>query len=114
MQIFNPLDYLLSEGVAKINEKLDRRGQKLKKEIQETSETARPEGRASRQGNIHFILCPLTPPIPLGRDGARSGQEILAAIKVSYAELDRRIATLEKDFLDLKHRVEKIESRSIP
>jgi hypothetical protein len=23
---------------------------------------------------ISFILCPLTPPIPLGRDGARSGQ----------------------------------------
>jgi phage-related minor tail protein len=41
-------------------------------------------------------------------------QEILAAVKFSYAELDKRITTPEKDFLDLKHRVERIESRSTP
>ena len=40
-------------------------------------------------------------------------QEILAAVKFSYAELDKRLTTLEKEFLDLKHRVEKIESRSV-
>jgi predicted nucleic acid-binding Zn-ribbon protein len=40
-------------------------------------------------------------------------QEILAAVKFSYAELDKRITTLEKEFLELKHRVEKIETRSI-
>jgi chromosome segregation ATPase len=39
-------------------------------------------------------------------------QEILAAVKFSYAELDRRLTTLEKEFFELKLRVEKIESRS--
>jgi chromosome segregation ATPase len=39
-------------------------------------------------------------------------QEVLAAIKFSYAELDRRLTTLEKEFLELKHRVDKMESRS--
>ena len=68
----------VAEGVTNVNEKLDRRSQELKNEIQETR------------------------------------QEILAAIKFSYAELDKRISTLEKDFLDLKHRVERIESRSTP
>ena len=68
----------VAEGVANVNEKLDRTGQELRNEIQETR------------------------------------QEILAAVKFSYAELDKRIPTLEKDFLDLKHRVERIESRSVP
>ena len=40
-------------------------------------------------------------------------QEVLAALKFSYAELDKRITTLEKEFLELKDRVEKIETRSI-
>jgi predicted nucleic acid-binding Zn-ribbon protein len=68
---------LVAEGVATVNEKLDRRFNELKAEIQETR------------------------------------QEVLAAVKFSYAELDKRITTLEREFLELKHRVEKIESRSI-
>ncbi|MCX8118169.1 MAG: hypothetical protein N3G78_09580 [Desulfobacterota bacterium] len=40
-------------------------------------------------------------------------QEILAAVKFSYAELDKRITTLEKEFLDLKYRLEKLESRAL-
>jgi chromosome segregation ATPase len=40
-------------------------------------------------------------------------QEILAAVKFSYAELDKRLTTLEKEFIELKLRVEKIETRSI-
>ena len=40
-------------------------------------------------------------------------QEVLAAIKFSYAELDKRLTTLEKEFINLKHRVEKIEDRSV-
>jgi uncharacterized protein involved in exopolysaccharide biosynthesis len=39
-------------------------------------------------------------------------QEVLAAVKFSYAELDKRLTTLEQEFLDLKLRVEKIENRS--
>lgn len=67
----------VAEGVANVDEKLDRRFNELKVELQETR------------------------------------QEVLAAVKFSYAELDKRITTLEKDFLELKHRVEKIEARQI-
>jgi predicted nuclease with TOPRIM domain len=67
----------VAEGVANVDEKLDRRFNELRAEIQETR------------------------------------QEVLAAIKFSYAELDKRLTTLEKEFLELKHRVEKIETRSI-
>ena len=68
---------LVAEGVATVNEKLDRIHLELKTEIQETR------------------------------------QEVLAAVKFSYAELDKRLTTLEKEFVELKLRVEKIESRSI-
>jgi len=67
----------VAEGVANVDEKLDRRFNELITEIQETR------------------------------------QEVLAAVKFSYAELDKRITTLEKEFLELKHRVEKIETRSM-
>ena len=67
----------VAEGVANVDEKLDRRFNELKAEIQETR------------------------------------QEVLAAVKFSYAELDKRLTNLEKEFLELKHRVEKIETRSI-
>ncbi len=37
-----------------------------------------PAHRAGLPGNvITFLLCPFTPPIPLGRDGAHSGQETM-------------------------------------
>jgi len=67
----------VAEGVANIDEKLERRFNELKTQIQETR------------------------------------QEVLAAVKFSYAELDKRITTLEKEFLELKYRVEKIETRPI-
>ncbi len=40
-------------------------------------------------------------------------RDVLAAIKFSYAELDRRITTLETEMEDLKRRMDKIEHRSI-
>jgi vacuolar-type H+-ATPase subunit D/Vma8 len=67
----------VAEGVANVDEKLDRTRQELRTEIQETR------------------------------------QEVLAAIKFSYAELDKRLTLLENEFLELKRRVEKIESRPI-
>ena len=67
----------VAEGVASVNEKLDRIRQELKTEIQE------------------------------------AWQEILAALKFSYAELGKRLTTLEREIFGLKHRVEKIEGRSI-
>jgi chromosome segregation ATPase len=41
-------------------------------------------------------------------------QDVLAAIKFSYAELDRRIINLETELQLLKHRVEQIERRITP
>jgi len=64
---------LVAEGVASLNEKLDR----------------------------HI------------EENRREHNEIMAAIKFSYAELDRRITTLEAEMEDLKHRMDKIEGRSI-
>jgi uncharacterized small protein (DUF1192 family) len=46
-------------------------------------------------------------------DDKREHKDILAAIKFSYAELDRRITTLEAEMEDLKRRMDKIEHRSI-
>jgi hypothetical protein len=40
-------------------------------------------------------------------------KDILAAVKFSYAELDRRITTLEAEMEDLKRRMDKIERRSV-
>jgi hypothetical protein len=37
------------------------------------SEAPRPQGGASRKGNLIYIV-PLDPPIPLWRDGALAGQ----------------------------------------
>ena len=47
----------------------------------------------------------------LREENEAAHREILSAIKFSYAELDRRIRTLEEDFLALKSRVERIETR---
>lgn len=41
-------------------------------------------------------------------------QDVLAAIKFSYAELDRRIMYLETELQALKQRVEQIERRMMP
>jgi len=40
-------------------------------------------------------------------------KDILAAVKFSYAELDKRIITLESEMKDLKLRMDKIERRSV-
>ena len=40
-------------------------------------------------------------------------KDILAAVKFSYAELDKRITTLESEVKDLKLRMDKIERRSV-
>lgn len=46
-------------------------------------------------------------------ENRREHQEIMAAIKFSYAELDKRITTLETEMEDLKRRMDKIERRSV-
>jgi uncharacterized protein YceH (UPF0502 family) len=47
------------------------------------------------------------------KENERAQQEIMAMIKFSYAELDRRISTLESEVQELKRRVDQIERRSI-
>jgi len=48
----------------------------------------------------------------LNRKIDQNHRDVLAAIKFSYAELDRRITTLEAEMEDLKRRMDKIERRS--
>jgi len=64
---------LVAEGVANLNEKLDRHADENRKDHMET----------------------------------------IAAIKFSYAELDRRITNLEAEMGDLKRRIDKVERRSV-
>ena len=47
------------------------------------------------------------------RENGQAQQEIMAMIKFSYAELDRRISTLEGEIKELKRRVDQIERRSV-
>jgi uncharacterized small protein (DUF1192 family) len=46
-------------------------------------------------------------------ENKREHKDILAAIKFSYAELDKRITTLEAEMEDLKRRMDRIERRSV-
>jgi uncharacterized protein YceH (UPF0502 family) len=53
----------------------------------------------------------------LGRDGTETRQEMKqgfadtqAMIRFSHAELDRRIGTLEREFAELKARVDRLET----
>ncbi len=139
---------LVAEGVATVNEKLERTRKELKEEIDNKtqpiaravielsgkvatldskvvaldSKVATLDGKVvaldgkvvaldgkvvALDGKVDRIHQELKAEIQETR------QEVLAAVKFSYAELDKRITTLEKEFLELKHRVEKIESRSI-
>jgi len=50
----------------------------------------------------------------LDRKIDEKNQDVLAAIKFSYAELDRRITYLETELQDLKQRVHQIEKRITP
>jgi uncharacterized protein involved in exopolysaccharide biosynthesis len=107
----------VSEGVANVNEKLDRTRQELKAEIDnktqpitqavvrlsENLDRTRQELKTEIQGVRQELKAEIQ----------ETRQEVLAAVKFSYAELDKRITTLEKEFLELKYRVEKIESRPI-
>ena len=96
----------VAEGVANVSEKLDRTRQELKAEIEEKTQPI-TQAVVSLDRKLDRIHQELKDEIQ------ETGQEILAAVKFSYAELDKRLTTLEKEFLDLKHRVEKMESRSV-
>jgi DNA repair exonuclease SbcCD ATPase subunit len=103
----------VAEGVANVNEKLDRRFNELKAEIENKTQPIAQavlelSGKVvALDGKVDKIHQELKAEIQ------ETKQEVLAAVKFSYAELDKRLTTLEKEFLELKMRVEKIESRSI-
>ena len=104
---------LVAEGVATVNEKLERTRKELKEEIDNKTQPIAQavlelSGKVvALDGKVDRIHQDLKTEIQETR------QEILAAVKFSYAELDKRLTTLEKEFVELKHRVEKIESRPI-
>ncbi len=104
---------LVAEGVGAVNEKVDRTRKELKEEIDNKTQPIAQavldlSGKVvALDGKIDRIHQELKTEIQEAR------QEILAAVKFSYAELDKRLTTLEKEFLELKLRVEKIETRSI-
>jgi len=104
---------LVGEGVATVNERLEAARKELKEEIDNKTQpiaqavlelSGKVVALDSKVDRIHEEL---------KTEIKETRQEILAAVKFSYAELDKRITILEKEFLELKHRVEKIESRSI-
>ena len=125
----------VAEGVVNVDEKLDRRFNELRTEIDDKTQpiaqavlelsgkvtnldgkVTNLDGRVANLDGRVVILDGKVDKIhhELKTEIQETRQEVLAAVKFSYAELDKRITTLEKDFLDLKHRVERIESRTTP
>ena len=111
----------VAEGVRNVDEKLERFRKEVKaemaenhatlslaiKKVDEKIDNTRLELEVGFSDKLDKTRLELKTEIQETR------QEILAAVKFSYAELDRRLTTLEKEFLELKHRVDKIEGRSI-
>jgi uncharacterized protein involved in exopolysaccharide biosynthesis len=107
----------VAEGVANVNEKLDRTRQELKAEIDNKTQPI-AQAVVSLSENLDRTRQELKTEIQGVRQDLKAEiqetrQEVLAAVKFSYAELDKRLTTLEKEFVELKHRVEKIENRPI-
>jgi phage-related minor tail protein len=111
---------LVAEGVTTVNEKLERTRKELKEEIDNKTQPIAQavlelsdkvvalDGKVvALDGKVDRIHQDLKTEIQ------ETSQEVLAAVKFSYAELDKRLTTLEKEFLELRLRVEKIENRSI-
>jgi chromosome segregation ATPase len=133
---------LVAEGVATVNERLEAARKELKEEIDNKSQpiaravlelSGKVVALDGKVANLDSKVVALDGKVAnldskvVALDGKvdrihqelkteiqETRQEVLAAVKFSYAELDKRITTLEKEFLELKHRVEKIETRSIP
>jgi predicted RNase H-like nuclease (RuvC/YqgF family) len=118
---------LVADGVATVNNQLDRTRKELKEEIDNKTQpiaqavlelSGRVNALDSRVIALDSRVIALDSKVDrvheeLKAEIKETRQEILAAVKFSYAELDKRITTLEKEFLELKRRVEKIETRSM-
>ncbi len=117
----------VAEGVATLNEGVDRTRKELKEEIHNKTQPIAQavleiSGKvAALDGKVVALdakVVALDGKVDrihqeLKREIQETRQEVLAAVKFSYAELDKRLTTLEKEFIELKHRVEKIESHSV-
>ena len=97
----------LSLAIKKVDEKIDNTRLELEVGFSDKLDKTRAELKADFSDKLDKTRLELKTEIQETR------QEILAAVKFSYAELDRRLTTLEKEFLELKHRVDKMEGRSI-
>jgi uncharacterized protein YoxC len=103
----------VAEGVANVNEKIDRTRQELKEEIDNKTQPI-AQAVTSIDGKVTALDMKVDRiHQELKTEIQETRQEVLAAVKFSYAELDKRLTLLENEFLELKRRIEKIESRSI-
>ena len=118
---------LVAEGVATVNEALERTRKELKEEINNKTQpiaqavlelSGKVAGLDGKVVALDGKVVALDGKVDRMHEELKTEiqgtkQEVLAAVKFSYAELDKRLTTLEKEFLELKLRVEKIETRSI-
>jgi len=125
---------LVAEGVTTVNEKLERTRKELKEEIDNKTQPiaqavlelsgkvvaldAKVVTLDAKVVTLDAKVVTLDAKVDrihqeLKTEIQETRHEVLAAIKFSYAELDKRLTTLEKEFLELRLRVEKIENRSI-
>ena len=111
----------VAEGVRNVDEKLERFRKEVKAEMAENHATLslaikkvdEKIDNTRLELEVDFSDKLDKTRLELKTEIQETRQEILAAVKFSYAELDRRLTTLEKEFLELKHRVDKMEGRSI-
>ena len=125
---------LVAEGVTTINERLEAARKELKEEIDNKTQpivqavvelsgkVVALDGKVdtieSKTVAIESKIVALDSKVDkihqeLKTEIQGTKQEVLAAVKFSYAELASVLQPYEKEFLELKHRVEKIETRSI-
>ncbi len=111
---------LVAEGVGNVNERMDRKFNELKSEIDSKTQ---PIAQAvlelsGRVADLDGRMAALDRRVDkvhqeLKTEIQETRREVLAAVKFSYAELDKRLTILENEFIELKRRIERIESRSI-
>ena len=102
----------VAEGVDLIDKKVERTRQELKEEIDNKTQPI-AQGVMALDGKVTALDSKVDGiHLEIKNEIQETRQEVLAAVKFSYAELDKRLTTLENEFLDLKLRVEKIENRS--
>jgi chromosome segregation ATPase len=116
----------LAEGIDVVDKKVERTRQELKEEIDNKTQpiaqavvalNSKVAGLDNKVTVLHGKVTALDAKVDkshleLKTEIQETRREVLAAVKFSYAELDKRLTTLEQEFLDLKLRVEKIENRS--